>query len=287
MRESFGRIKKRPIILIFLAVMVLALCVLEQFNSFTKEFGSLKVLTEHSYLGVLSELAQKIKGLAATPGLMAISVLVALLFLLAVSAILGILNAGYAQTFYLAAADQKKKKGDFKSGINRHFLKLTFYIFFAILLSVVFFVLLLYTAVPAVMTIKLLLEGDSGVIFQMLLLCILTVAVIFFAVVFYTMYLSFLLPSLVGFKRGGVVVAFRMVNGYCWYLIPRTLLFLLIMLAWQTALLAMGYGSGSVGMGILVLCLNWIVKLFAFFFYLYFVFSTFLAMKDDMFAEDA
>ena len=106
---------------------------------------------------------------------------------------------------------------------------------------------------------------------------------LFFAIIFYAMYMSFILPGLIGFKHGGVGVAIRMVNGYCWYLIPRTLGYLIAILGVDVVMLALNYGTASNKMGIIVLLLNTVLKFFCNFVYIYYVFSTFVEMKNDMF----
>ena len=92
-----------------------------------------------------------------------------------------------------------------------------------------------------------------------------------------------MVPSLVSFKKGGVIVSFKMTNGYCWYLMPRTTLFLFVMLIEKTIMLAMGYGVATGGMAILCFFLNWILTTLIFFGYAYYVFNTFTIMKEDMF----
>ncbi len=285
--ECFARVKKRPVIFLFLALTTLLFCALEQYNPFTQEYGSLKSLFGRSFLGVLADFAQKIAGFFSQPGTAALSILIALVIVLAVSVVLGVLYAGFGQTMYCAVTDQKRKKGEFLSGISRHFGKLTVYFFLLIVMTILFIVLFIFALVPAMMTIKILFSGNSGVIFQMLLLCILTVAILYFAAVFYAMYFSFMLPSLVGFKRGGFVASLKMVNNYCWYLLPRTTLFLFLMALIRVGLFAIGYGLSVPGLSVVVLLGAWLLRLICLFPYLYFLFNTFVAMKEDLYPEAA
>ncbi len=286
MKACFARIKERPILVVFIVVSTLLLCMLEQFNPITRELGSLSKLLDpgtSDYVEFLANVADKIASMATDPKLMAVTIGVAILFVFALSAIIGIFYAGYTHVLYLSLIDHAPKKGDFKAGINKNFVKITLYFVLMFALSLIFIVLVAYSIVPAAMTFKQLLAGEKGVILQMIFLTLLTAAILFFAIVFFAMYFSFILPGLVGFKRGGISVSMRMVNGYCWYLIPRTLAYLLVMAAIFFLMLVLGYGSSSTGLGIVVLILNTILKSVCNFVYIYYVFSTFIAMKEDMF----
>jgi len=284
MNECSKKIKQRPFILGFIVITSFVFRILEHFNPYTKEIGSLSKIMKEDYLKILASLADKIKEITVTPLLMLLTVGVIIIIGVAISAILGIFYAGYSQCLYVTLLDYKTKKDDFKTGINRHSSKVTAYFFVTILCVIVFSTMILFSAVPAIMSIKLFFSGkDTGVFFQMLLLCVLTLGILYFAIVFISMYLSFVLPSLVGFKKGGTRVSFKMVNGYCWYLMPKTTLYLIVLLLFKVALLLVGYGLSSVGTTIIVFILSWIAHSAADFIYIYFVFSTFIAMKDDMF----
>ena len=142
---------------------------------------------------------------------------------------------------------------------------------------------MVYTEVPAFMSIKNFFAVDSISFFHFLLFIILTIMLLYFALVFYVMYWSFSVPGIIGFKRGGVLVALRMVNGYCWYLMPRATLFIFAIGVSELIMLALNYGRGSAAYAIFALFLNWIMKLAILFPYINFVFGVFVEMKEDMF----
>jgi hypothetical protein len=101
--------------------------------------------------------------------------------------------------------------------------------------------------------------------------------------VFFVMTLSVIFPAMIAYKKGGITVAFRMVRGYCWYLIPRVTLFMFVMLLSEAGLLAIGFGLASVATTVIALIANWIIKTLAVFIYMYFIFGAFMGMKEDMF----
>ncbi len=283
MRQCLSRIKRRPIILVLLAVMTLPLCIFEQYSSIAKKFGSFSLLFKNDFMTSLSNFADGIADSAGAPWIMALTIGVTILFVLALSSLLGVLCGGYFQNMYLAVNDAAPKKGDYKLGINRHFGKMTAYFLVLICSLVIVAVLMLFSLVPFAMNLEMFLAGDSSVIFKMMLLAVVTLLFGYFTLVFYSMYLSYMVPAIVGFKKGGVIVSFKMTNGYCWYLMPRTTLFLFLMLVNKVILLALSYGTARGGKAILCLGINWVLTTLILFGYIYYVFNTFIIMKEDMF----
>jgi len=288
MKACLARIKERPILAVFILFSTLFFCAAEQFNPIIKEYGSMsKLLEGDGYVDLLSDFAHWLASHVSSPLVVVITVIVSLVFLFAVSAVIGIFFSGYSHVLYLSLIDHAPKKGEFKVGINKNFLKVTLYFMVTFILSILFVVFAAYSLIPAAMTIKqLVAAGDTGVIVRLVFLCILTAVVLFFATVFFAMYLSFVLPGLIGFKRGGVGVSIKMVNGYCWYLIPRTLAYLLVMAGIMVLMLLVGYGPATGFTAVIFLLINTVLKFFANFIYIYYVFSTFIAMKEDMFAAE-
>ncbi len=288
MKACLARIKERPILAIFIVFSTLFFCAAEQFNPIIKEYGSMsKLLEGDGYVDLMSNFANWLATHISSPIVVAITIGVSFVFLFAVSAVIGIFFSGYSHVLYLSLIDHAPKKGEFKVGINKNFLKVTMYFLFTFIFSILFVVLAAYALIPSAMTIKQLISaGDTSVILRMVFLCLLTAVVLFFAIIFYAMYLSFILPGLIGFKRGGVGVSIKMVNGYCWYLIPRTLVYLIVMVVIMLIMLLLGYGPATGAASIICLVVNTVLKFFANFIYIYYVFSTFIAMKEDMFAAE-
>ncbi len=287
MKQCLARIKRRPAILLLMSLVALPLCAFEQFNSVSKDFGSFSVLFKEDFMTTLSNIADGIVSSWGKLWIFFLTMGVSVVFVLALSVLIGLFMSGYYQNMYLAVIDAPVKKGDFRMGINRHFAKMTGYSL--LLISSLFLValMILFSVVPFAMHLEMFLAGDTSVIFKTLLLAVVTVLFGFFTIVFYSMYMSYMVPSLIGFKKGGVLVSLKMTNGYCWYLMPRTTLFLFAMLLEKAVLLTMGYGTANGSMIWISFAINWIFTTVAFFAYSYYVFNTFTIMKDDMFTEKA
>ena len=295
MRKLLVSIKKRPIILIFIAFMTAILCFAVQFNSFTKEFGSFSRLFQTNYIQTLTDIAGWIRNRATQPALMAVSVLIAIAAMLGVAILCGLLYSGYSYVMYVSCfttihpqQNKKQKKSGtlFREGINKRFFSMMGYFFFVFLSLALLIFALVYATMPLALSIEKVIAGDAMQILPMILLTAIIVFLLFFAIVFYAMYVSFMMPSIIAFKKGAVKVAIKIVNSYCWYLIPRTHGFLIYNLAIDAALLAVGFGLKSTVLSVIVFALNWMLRTIGNVVYTHYVFNTYIEMKDDMFDED-
>ena len=284
--NCIASVKRRPVILIMFAFFTLIVSIVEQFNPITAKISSFDKLFKTDYLTHMSNFFNMIKEVAVTPSLLAITILFAIIFMFAAGCIFGVIGSGYFQVFYLSLFDRPSRKGEFKAGINKHFMKMALMVALTSIVTIIFVILVGFAFVPAASMLHVFMSGDSGVFYSMLLTMIITVFVMFFVIIFYIMYVSYMFPAATAFKKGGFTVAFRMVNAYCWYLLPRMLAFSLLIVILQIGLIGLGYGMSSTVATIGVIILNWVIKTLILFPYIYFVFSTFKDMKDDMFTEE-
>mgnify|MGYP006864451602 CR=1 FL=1 len=97
---------------------------------------------------------------------------------------LSIVVSGHMNVFVAAVEDREKTKGEFTEGLKRNFFKTLLYFFVFMLMTMPLVFLVLYSAVPTLFMVKQLLDGDTGVIFTMLLMALLTLIVALFAMIF-------------------------------------------------------------------------------------------------------
>ena len=72
---------------------------------------------------------------------------------------------------------------------------------------------------------------------------------------------------------------------YAWYLLPKTALFLFISAIIRVLLFVIHFGHQSLALSIIVLLITAILRAFVYYFYLYFVFNTFIAMREDLYPD--
>lgn len=285
-KNCLRRAKVRPGLFAFTALITLLLTALEQYNPWTKANASFSIFKDFDYIAVLNGMANSVIDFFKNPRIALISIAAGLFILFAVCVILGLIFSGFFNQLSNATFDKPKRRGEYRVGIGRYTFKLAFYFMISFILTALVIVAVLYSAIPAIMSVKQFFLGSAGMLLPTILLCIVSAVAVFFAVMFYALYITYVLPSLICFRKGGTGVAFRMVNGYCWYLLPRTLGYLLILLGIRAILWAIHYGLDSRMAAACILVATWMLRTMVNFIYFYFVFDIFTAMKSDMFDTD-
>ncbi len=284
-RDFFKRIKNRPAIYLIMLGISLVFSAGEAYNPIIKKFGSFSYIFKHNYMKTLAGWTEK-ASLFFEDGTGAfLYLLIAFLSVFVLAALASVVVSGYTNLLMAAVNGEQKSRGEFRYGIRRNFLKITFYLFCAVVLSVLLFFLVIYSVIPAVSMVMMFLDGNTGVIFTMLLLCVLTASVMLLAIIFYAMYLSYILPAIAGFRKGSLRAGVRMTNTYCWYLMPKTVLFLFLAALIRAALFVIHYGHQSLLLSIFVLLIAALLRSFLYYIYIYFAFNTFVAMRDDLYPD--
>ena len=263
-RDFFKRIKNRPAIFLVMLLLTLAFSAAEAYSPVIRKYGSFGYVFQHNYMKTLSGWVGKADAFFDAGAGAYFYIMIALLCIFVLSALISVVFSGYTNVLMSAVNGKEKSRGEFKYGIKRNFLKTTVYLFTVIVLSTVFFFLTIYSVIPAVSMLMMFFDGNTGVIFTMLLLCVLTVAVMLLAVVFYGMYFSYILP---------------------WYLLPKTALFLFLDALLRAALFAIHYGHQTVVLSVIVLLITAVLRSFLNYIYIYFVFNTFVAMREDLYPD--
>ena len=284
MQEFFRRIKNRPFVYFGMLILTLFLGAVETYNPITKNYGSFSYILNQNYLDTLSGWTVKFGAFFDKSNAFS-KILIALLLMMLFAAIVSLLLSGYINVFVNAVDDKEKKKGEFVKGLEKNYIKTLLYLFVGMVMTVPLVFLILYSAVPTLFMIKQFLEGDTGVIFTMLLMALLTLVVVLFAIIFYAMYFTYILPAIAGLRRRNARSGIKMTNTYVWYLLPKTLLFLFVSAIIRVLLLVIHYGHQSLALSIIVLLITAILRSFVYYFYFYFVFNTFIAMREDLYPD--
>lgn len=282
----FMRMKNRPYIPIFIAVSTMLITFLEHTSGLVEKYGSFKLLFSGNIMDKLGNLAKKIEAFLSSPKDATLKILLFLLFAFAISAVISFFTSVYIKKYYMAVSDIERRKGEFVHNILGTFLKTTFY-FFAIFVTAPVMLILIVLTIPLLyITISVFFTGKASWIVPMVLLCLMTLAVVFFVVVFYVVYFSYTQPAIAAFKKGGFMTALRMTGGYCWYLMPKSILFLFVMLVVRVILLIIHYGLSSTATMWIVMGATWLIRFIVYIVYTYFIYTSFVAIKEDMFSED-
>ena len=281
----FMRMKKRPYIPLFILISTLIITVLEHKSPIVEKYGSFKLIFSQNIMDSLGSLSHTIENFLSKPRDAIIYLLLYLLFALAIAAVISFFTSIYIRKFYLAVSDAEVRKGEFLRNSLATFVKTIFYFFAIFVTAPILLLLLAFSVTTVYITILVFFSGKASWIVALVVLCLLIIAVSFFAFVFYVVYFSYTQPAIAAFRKGGFGTALSMTGGYCWYLMPKTILFLFVMFVVRVVLLIIHYGLASPTMALIVMGITWVIRFIVYVFYTYFIYTSFVAIKDDMFTE--
>lgn len=294
-RSCIEAVKRRPIIISFFAILSVIWSYLDQFIfTLYKRFLSPYVSMALAYINIFAESkAQNIVAPGSAPveeipELIPVNILIPaiILFLFAlfsISAILSFFVSGYSHVLNISLQPKEKTEGEFITGVTKHYFKFTIYIFIHLALTVLMGLVLFLASIPAVISLKLVFQGGfSDLILAAIFITLITLFVLFFALVSFMMYTSYMYPSLTNFKKGALFMARKVVNSYFWYLMPRYLGFIIIIAGWSVLMMLINYGIGSLAATIAAFVLNTFVKTTVMFLFVFFLFHSFRLIKNEL-----
>ena len=282
-KNCFRRVKNRPGMFVFLALVTLLTTALEQYNPLTAKYAHFSTFSGLNFVDILCNWSASISAFFGTPRVAFFTIGIGIFLLFALCVALGLIFAGFSNQMSASSFDKPRRRGEYRIGIGRYTFKLALFFFVSFIILALLTLAMLYATIPSIMSVKLFFTGSAGMLIPMIGLCIISAVTVFFAAMFVTLYLTYILPSIIYFRKGGTGVAVRMVNGYCWYLLPRTLLFTIICTGIRVLLWGIHYGLNSTAAARCILVATWLIRTIVYFVYIYFVFDTFAAMKSDMF----
>ena len=124
-REFFKRIKDRPSIYLVMLALTFVFSAAEAYNPVIRRYGSFGYVFEHNYMKTLSGWTEKADAFFAAGSGAYFYIMIALLCVFVLSALVSVALSGYVNVLMSAVNGQKKKRGEFRYGIKRNFLKIT------------------------------------------------------------------------------------------------------------------------------------------------------------------
>jgi hypothetical protein len=280
---------KRYDLIIIFSLMTLIYCIMEYYLFFPLVLG-MSVLKSGSVLEIVIYVIQfafkylfKIKYLIY--GLIAI-VALGLLFGLIFSAIF------YALNNFLSKKVQPKDgvfkieflKSQYIKGIKQHFWKMSLISVSTVLYTILFIAFMMVVTIPAIAILRGQIEGKIDFLPLAIVLTIITAIVLFFGFMFFRIYILFWYPATFSFKRKIFAIGKKAADTFFWQIVSFLVVFDIVfclfqlMLIFLNSLMVGGQGIGFLRFLVLIL-LNWIVKVVLFTTLIVFVFSKFLQFK--------
>ena len=203
---------KRPIVIGFLSLVMLILTFLNSFNPMLPFIAGLNNVTGASFFENIVSLMQLMMNPSIIMGLL----FFLLVFVILGSSIIGVVFSGYMYIINAAIEGKVKYSGDFVNGLKKYFSKI-FLMTLKILTTYVILALFFAIAcVPAAIFTRTAVTNKPELMIVAVFIDILTVAVLFFGIMFSRAYTLFAYPAIFKGAKQPFHIAKKFADRHFW-----------------------------------------------------------------------
>lgn len=255
---------RRPFIIILPAVIMLLWLVLNTYNPILPVITGIASITGGTTLDSMVSVIQ----LLMDPTLIPVILLIFAGTTLLASLFAGLVLSGYFNVIATALDGEPGSRGKFKEGFKGYFIK-----YFSISLRAVPFmallaVFMLVSSVPAIIVTRAVAVDKPELLIAAVFVDILTVAVLFFGLIFSRIYIFFWYPAAFKAAKKPFTFGKRVVDRHFWKIVLRILVFDIIFAAFH-------YIISAAGSSLLQLLLVWLFDTVFFTTFAVYIFSAF------------
>ena len=257
---------KRPLIIIYFAIVTLIIAVIGYFNPLASLIKAYSKFITSSITDTIVLLSKEIYKINVIPyialGIVLVSIMLGVLS--------GLIFSGYFNMIYKSIKKRKALKSDIIDGIQKYFIKIA-YAFFEFYLSIFAFITLIpLVLIPAIVISNKAIDNGTTNFFNTDLIMLVTVIVAIFILLFLIVNFSFKIPSILNFEKKAIEKSKKVLSTSYWSVFGVVLAFF--------AVLGMGtYLIYNINVPLIVTLLNWIFStiIFSLFsIYIFYGFST-------------
>ncbi|NJD03112.1 MAG: hypothetical protein FIA99_11090 [Ruminiclostridium sp.] len=213
--------KKRPLIVILPAVLVLIFIAINSYNPVLPVISGISSVTGGSFFdGVISAL-QLIMDPAIIPG---IAIFLAGAVIL-VSLLVGVIFSGYFHIIRNTLEETEKTKNDFIAGIKKYFLTIFIISLKAAFLAGLITGIMIIATVPAIIITRVAASTRPEFMPAAIFIDILTAGVLFFGFMFSRIYLLYWYPAAIKNIEKPFIYAKGLVDRHFWQIVLRFVIF--------------------------------------------------------------
>ena len=265
---------RRPFIILFLSIIMLALCAIDYINPFLKLlFNYSGIIGGNFFESFVSSLQ-----IILTPSFIIAGLLIMIGLFLIISIAAGLLLSGYFNVINNSLDGKPKFKGEFAFGLKKYFFKVTMISFRVLFLGFILIIFLAVASLPAVVITRTLILGKTGYLTLTILVDVITVGVLFFGVMFFSIYASFWYPAAINLENKAYSIGKRTADSHFWPIVGKFLIFALVYIM---MLLFLTYG-GNLFPVQFIFIVNWVFKTFFFAAFITFVFSSYKILRENV-----
>ncbi|MDP4095050.1 MAG: hypothetical protein Q8920_17050 [Bacillota bacterium] len=279
---SIRTIFRRPIILLVFGIIMLAACLINYYNpiySVIYGFGGMGI---SEMLNSVVPFLNLVTGLIDTP-LKLIEILIAGAAIITVlSLLIAIGFAGIFNVIKNIIEGKPKHAGEFSEGLKKYYSRMFSITFRVLLMAVLLFMFLMVVCVPASILTRAYLTTRPDLMFLAVIVDIITVFTLFFAVMFFCIYILFWYPAAVTGDRKWFSLGKRTADAAFWNVLGKVFLSGIVFSVYQLVLLYADNHLTAVGtsaLSILLLLVTWAVNTLFVSFLATYIFTTFKSIQ--------
>ena len=227
LRHAIQAIVRRPFTACFAAAATLVCCLINRYNPVIAVLTGLNKVTGGdifenviSFLQIIMEPRTFRAMLAFLPGIS-----------IAASLLAGLILSGYLNVVDSALEEKQKTGKEFINGLKKYFISIARVSFAVTFSGLILLVFLMVASVPAIIITKGALSDKPDLLIGAVFVDIITVSVIFFALMFFRAYMFFWYPSLFHNRKKAFSTGKYLANRHFWGIAARYLVFDVVFIA--------------------------------------------------------
>jgi len=255
---------KRPGVMVIFSLVLLAYSIAGYFNPIPAILLGLSSITNGSVFESVVSYLQILTDSKIIPVLI-ISVLAVILI---ASLVIALFLSGYFYSLNNTITGKKKARREYVEGLKRYFSRVLLITLRVLLFGFLFVVFMMVATIPAAVVTRAALSGNQEVAFAAVFVDILTIGVLFFGFMFFRAYMFFWYPAAISCEKGFFITAKRVVDRCFWLVLRTFLIFDVVLIAFEYAMLKIGNNP-------ITLIVGWIFRTVFFVLYINYIFVTY------------
>lgn len=274
-RFTLQMIRKRPGAMIIFSILLLIYSIAGYYNPIPAILVGLSSITKGNLFESIVSYLQIIMDSKIVP----VFIIAVLAVTVIASLILALFLSGYFYSVDNTITGKKKTRGEYTEGLKMYFSRILLISLRVIIFGFLFVVFMLVATIPAAVVTRAALSGNQEIAFAAVFIDILTACVLFFGCMFFRAYMFFWYPAAISREKGFFVAGKRVADLCFWNILKTFLLFDVILIAFEYALLKIGNNPGTLVAG-------WIFRTIFYVLFINYIFVTYrkaerLALKNN------
>jgi len=255
---------KRPGVMVIFSIVLLAYSIAGYFNPVPAILLGLSSITNGNVFESIVSYLQIIMD----PKIIPVLIVAVLAIILIASLVIALFLSGYFYSVNNTITGRKKAKGEYVQGLKKYFSRVLLITLRVLIFGFAFIVFMMVAAIPAAVVTRAALSGNQEIAFAAVFVDILTIGVLFFGCMFFRAYMFFWYPAAISCEKSFFVTAKRVVDRCFWIVLRTFLIFDVVFIAFEYAML-------KIGNNMVTLIVGWIFRTVFYVLYINYIFVTY------------